>query len=529
MKPRLVAIYLCLIAAPLIALSWLGFRVVESERRMIGVRLDELLIGRLGEVRERIAQVVEERQRDIVKRGPISSLDPAQLREMSRDSSAVRQYFVLDANGGLIYPNPLGELTKEEDEFLQRTYSVWERKEIPGPTAESTLKSLKAAQSVGWHTGYWDRALRILVWWREDKGIIAGCELNEARLMADVIAALPEAWPGMPADESPLPDGKIALVDANNSVIYQWGGLVVADDTPARTELPLHLPLSNWRLKYFYLAPDSELFGGGTTFNVISGIAVLCIAFVVAAIYFYREHTQAMREATQRVSFVNQVSHELKVPLTNIRLYAEMLETDLEDASSSARDRLGIIVSESQRLSRLIGNVLTFSRDQRTTLTLHRAPGIVDEAIKSVIAQFSPLLTARGVQLTVSTSTGAEVLYDRDAVEQILGNLLSNVEKYAPAQANARVESTQADGVTTIVVENDGPTIPPDRRESIFEPFVRLSNKLTDGVAGVGLGLTIARRLARLHGGDVVLDPSERGCRFRVTLRTPSAGDVERV
>jgi len=84
--------------------------------------------------------------------------------------------------------------------------------------------------------------------------------------------------------------------------------------------------------------------------------------------YFYREQSREMREAAQRVSFVNQVSHELKTPLTNIRMYAELIEKDADESDERLQRYAGVIVSESQRLSRLIGNVLTFSRKQRRNL-----------------------------------------------------------------------------------------------------------------------------------------------------------------
>jgi signal transduction histidine kinase len=115
------------------------------------------------------------------------------------------------------------------------------------------------------------------------------------------------------------------------------------------------------------------------------------------------------------------------------------------------------------------------------------------------------------------------VMLDAQALEQILNNLLSNAEKYAASGGAIYIETTQAHGVSTIDVRDLGPGIPASERERVFEPFYRISSKLTDGVAGTGIGLDIARQLARQHGGDVTLQAAAvegGGARFRVTLRT---------
>jgi signal transduction histidine kinase len=229
-----------------------------------------------------------------------------------------------------------------------------------------------------------------------------------------------------------------------------------------------------------------------------------------------------MRDAAQRVSFVNQVSHELKTPLTNIRLYAELLEQNLPDEGESAR-QLGVIVSESQRLSRLIGNVLTFARSQNDKLALHPSRGSVDACIRFVLDHFEAVLEARGVRSAFDGHAGADVEFDRDAVEQILGNLFSNVEKYAASGGVLEIASRQDGDWTTVAVRDRGPGVPKGQEERIFKPFHRLSNRLSDGVTGTGIGLAIARDLARKHGGDLTVTPSNSGACFVVKLRTPLA------
>jgi len=256
-------------------------------------------------------------------------------------------------------------------------------------------------------------------------------------------------------------------------------------------------------------------------FNLAAGMAALVLALIGLASYFYRESTREMREAAERVSFVNQVSHELKTPLTNIRMYAELLEQSLPDDNSKATQQLGVIVSESQRLSRLIGNVLTFARKQNDKLALHPTAGNVDQCIQFVLDHFKATFESKGVKTVFTRGAGAKVQFDRDALEQILGNLFSNVEKYAAGGGLLEVASRQEGSTTSIVISDRGPGIPRGQEEKIFEPFHRLSNKLSDGVTGTGIGLTIARELARKHGGDLKAVASDTGARFELQLQAP--------
>jgi len=223
------------------------------------------------------------------------------------------------------------------------------------------------------------------------------------------------------------------------------------------------------------------------------------------------------------VTFVNQVSHELKTPLTSIRMYAELLDREVDEGDEATRRHLGIIVSESQRLSRLIGNILTFARSRRGRLRLHPGPGVVDDLIGTVLERFRPAMEGKGVRTGFDGNAKGDVLFDGDAVEQILGNLFSNVEKYAASGGVMEVASRQADGRTVISVSDRGPGVPEKERDRIFKPFYRLSDRLSDGVTGTGIGLSISRDLARRHGGDLVLAPRPAGACFRVTLETPAA------
>ncbi|MFO1351841.1 MAG: HAMP domain-containing sensor histidine kinase [Gammaproteobacteria bacterium] len=138
----------------------------------------------------------------------------------------------------------------------------------------------------------------------------------------------------------------------------------------------------------------------------------------------------------------------------------------------------------------------------------------------ATLEAFRPALEGKSVAIDFRAGAGADVSLDADALEQILNNLFSNVEKYAAAGGRLEVATWQEGDFSHIVVRDHGPGIPKRERERIFQPFYRIGAKLNEGVTGTGIGLTIARELARLHGGDLTLVAGGKGACFQVTLHT---------
>ena len=345
-------------------------------------------------------------------------------------------------------------------------------------------------------------------------------------MISNIIASLPDT----PAEyRSKIggtsdTDSLIRLVDSSSRTVYQWGRYSVEDESEAFCETPVTNPLSSWRLKYY--APIHQLTAGagqGIYFNLVAGLSVATLGLTALGFFAYREYSRDMREAEQRVSFVNQVSHELKTPLTNIRMYADLLGNDLDGldggVSDSPRSRLDVIQAESQRLSRLIGNVLTFAGQKRRTLQLKKTDAVVDDIVFETLKRFRPSLEQAGIETAFEAGAGRTVSVDPDAVEQIVGNLINNVEKYAAEGKQLRIVSRQANDETTVELHDKGNGVRPKMREKIFQPFSRASDGL-NRAAGTGIGLSIARELARLHGGDLRLLDSDSGARFQLRLPT---------
>jgi signal transduction histidine kinase len=307
--------------------------------------------------------------------------------------------------------------------------------------------------------------------------------------------------------------GTYLVQDAKRRATDMWKGLSERHPELASTLTPEEQ-------KQFVEVPRSTL--------VPVVLAIGSGALLVTALgwIYFRETTREIREARSRVTFVNQISHELKTPLTNIHLYAEMAARRAEQSDDgTSRKYVNVIEAEASRLNRLISNVLSLARSQRGKLTVHLRQGVLDEVVRSAVEKWEPILEKKGIRsLEISLAAPDPMTFDPDAVEQILGNLFSNVEKYASAGQWARVSTSSDEAATRLVVEDRGPGVPASKLQNIFEPFERVRSDLTEGVSGTGIGLTISRELARLHGGHLIVDPLHtQGARFILSLPKKTA------
>jgi signal transduction histidine kinase len=225
----------------------------------------------------------------------------------------------------------------------------------------------------------------------------------------------------------------------------------------------------------------------------------------------------------RRIRFVSAVTHELRTPLTTLRLYLDMLVGGLVPDEARRGEYLRTLNTEADRLSRLVGNVLDFSRleKQRPRLDFRRV------AVEDLLAQLRATWEGRcqdaGKKLVLESAAaaGAEIQTDGALLQQVLGNLLDNACKYSKAAEDRRLwVRARAEGQRLVIeVEDRGPGVPARERRSVFHAFRRgRSADVTAG--GVGLGLALARRWTRLLGGWLTLGdaPEGGGACFRISL-----------
>lgn len=533
MKTKTIAVLLSIVVIPLALLAWMGLRMMRDDRQLHDHQVQTLIASQLKAVEASIQDYFKSLEIELQTSALGISHDRESIRTFLRTSPPVRRAMIFDARNRRIFPPQPSPLTDKERRFLERAGSGFSTMETPPPPQgkmganprlrandnpapqESDVQDLQ-----GWQVWFSGSEMNHLFWWRDESRHLIGLELEPVRLLSNIIALLPDT--GGPEDR--LGSARIRLIDSQGSIAYQWGAFEPGEDESPLSFLPLGHPMGSWKLEYF--GSGLQAGGGLRAFNVAGGLTVVGAVLLGLAFYLYREHGREMKLAEQRVNFVNQVSHELRTPLTNIRLYAELLdenlpeETDVSGEDSRYRRYLQVITSESRRLSRLIANVLNFARDRNDRLLLRMEPGNVDQIIKTTLAPFLPSLDAKGVRIQMQLGAGDMVEVDPDALEQILNNIFSNTEKYGASGGRMDIQSRRQGDRTFISVRDYGPGIPKREAQRIFTPFYRISSRSTDGVTGTGIGLGIARELARLHGGDITLMAMDPGACFQIELRT---------
>jgi signal transduction histidine kinase len=243
----------------------------------------------------------------------------------------------------------------------------------------------------------------------------------------------------------------------------------------------------------------------------LSSAAALSAALAVVLIV-----AQTDRLARQRARFAAAAAHELKTPLATLRLHSEMLSDGLGDPDH-ARSYAERIAPEVRRLGRVVANMLDLSRLERGVALAQPAVGNPGTAVAECVERLRSTLRQSGleVEMEIDSELPAAV-FDRDALCQILDNLLDNADKHTNGVKDRRASvRATADGPDIrITVADNGPGIPHRFRRRMFRPFSRR----TDVAAGLGLGLALARSLARAQGGELRLVDSAEGAVFELTL-----------
>jgi signal transduction histidine kinase len=255
-------------------------------------------------------------------------------------------------------------------------------------------------------------------------------------------------------------------------------------------------------------------------------ISLLLIAMVVGSFLIVNDLNRQVLLARQKTDFVSNVSHELKTPLTSIRMFAELLAEDRVTERDKQKSYLNIITSEAARLTRLINNVLDFSRLERGEKKYNVGELDLAALVNETVATYRPHLESNGFHLEFRRPDQAvPVRGDRDALAQVIVNLISNAEKYSNGQKEISVELAGANenaSQAEVRVHDRGPGVPRGLEEKIFEQFYRVPDSLSSGIQGSGLGLTLARQIARAHDGDVIYSAREGGGSC-FALRLPKA------
>ena len=346
--------------------------------------------------------------------------------------------------------------------------------------------------------------LDFLFWSRQRDGRIAGCQIALEPFRERIAGVLPSTY---------SPARILAILDEKGAPLAPPPGSGARDWRRPFVSQEIGESLPRWEAAA-YLTDPSSISAQARSASVVIWILVLILFMSVAGggtMVLTSVYSQ-VRLAQKKAGFVTNVSHELKTPLTSISLFVDLLRRTRKPDPEKRERYLAMMAAETERLGRLINNVLDFSSMERGGKKY--AKKTIDLALiaREVVEGQRARLESHGFTVSFGArGKGMLAEADGEAIKQVLLNLLSNAEKYSPRKKDIEVEVVREGATVAAHVRDRGIGVAEKDRERIFREFFRVDDSLSARVPGTGLGLTIARRIARDHGGDVTCRAREGG------------------
>lgn len=474
-----------LIAAPALVLGWGAARqlrddIVRGDRFMDEVLVDCKIVAPLQSVVEQ-AKLAAQRA---VESLPLSATAD-EFAAVAQTNAVVRNVFSWKS-GEIVYPPEKGA-TQEERRFRDRYVTLFDDG-FKDPVDEMGQR-ITSASSFTWRTWYEGDRLSFIGWMRQGDGEVRGVELETVKVLSEFLSVI----------KRNLPNGlAVELRDGFGKCVVRTRAHRPEEMSP---ELALDIGLPGYTLAVWRVVPRSH------ALRYLTTLLPPFLALVLGGVLLVLEITRERRESMLKTSFVSNVSHELKTPLTAVRLSAEMLREGRVKEEAQAR-YLEVIVRESERLTRLVDNVLDFGRLERGRRKFNLEARDVNELLSVAEAQ-RPRVEEAGLTLMVRSAPMPVMrTFDLDAVGQVLVNLIDNAVKYAASGKTVEVSVSERGEIT---VADRGPGIAAKHRSRIFERFYRCDDSITAKSSGSGLGLSIASRLMAGMGGELVFAPRAGG------------------
>ena len=345
--------------------------------------------------------------------------------------------------------------------------------------------------------------------------------------------------------------GKIVLIDPGEQqspgfcmvLDSLWSGFMITRVTEEtefdysvsllRKELNVHQgndPMVHYRLLSPYF-PEYEIRIGLQDENLIDtfvqkrrwtyGIALILLlgAMLMGILLILRDILRERRLNQLRSDFVSNVTHELKTPLTSIHLFAESVLLDRVDSESGKKEYLQIILKETERLKRMINNILDFSKKEKGKIEYKSEKVDVTALIRSALNDLNYWLEELGFTVHTELKEGVCVSGDPDALKQVVINLLDNAIKYSGTQKEINISMVLGKDKIRIEFSDKGIGIPESYLDKIFDKFYRVNDNRVEGISGTGLGLTVVKEIIEAHHGEIlVVSELNKGSKFTVVL-----------
>jgi signal transduction histidine kinase len=355
--------------------------------------------------------------------------------------------------------------------------------------------------------------------WRDSERYIQGLLIDQSVFVEDMIETrfMETALSDMSNVIIAYQDDVIQTISGRNTASYANGNQALDGSLLYRNRLsaPLESLELIFSIKRLPPGPGAGVLGWTSI--------VIAIVFFGGFFFLYRLGLSQINLARQQQDFVSAVSHELKTPLTSIRMYGEMLKEGWAD-EEKRKTYYEYIHNESERLTRLISNVLQLARITRNEPSVDAKPTTVGELMSNIDSKIASQVEGAGFVLTVcrdDETDRAQIIIDEDCFTQIVINLVDNAIKFSEKADEKRIEITSkitSDKQVLFAVRDFGPGIPKDQMKKIFELFYRSESELTRETVGTGIGLAIVHQLTIAMNGKVDIINREPGAEFRVTF-----------
>ena len=225
-------------------------------------------------------------------------------------------------------------------------------------------------------------------------------------------------------------------------------------------------------------------------------------------LFVFRDVTHEREVNRMKTEFVSLVSHELRTPLTSIKGYTEMvLDGDAGEINEEAREYLGIVFNNAERLVALVNDLLDLSRIESGRIQIKSEPLDLNEIVQTVVVSLQQKIREKEQSLTVDVDPQAtQIVGDRDKLVQAVMNYVSNAYKYTPPGGDIRIVVSKQSDFAHVSVRDTGYGISPEDQARLFTRFYRVDNSMTREIGGTGLGLSIVKQLIELQGGEVSVE-----------------------
>jgi signal transduction histidine kinase len=332
---------------------------------------------------------------------------------------------------------------------------------------------------------------------------ILGFEVDLEHLRAALLARAARVPTTLEMDVDVVPRGDKRYADGSMGVLRDLSPLVPGWRVSIRPRDPGIVSRYVSRQRWIY----------GTT------LALLVAGMVLGVVLVARDLSRERRLSQLRTDFVANVTHELKTPLTSIRMFAETLQLGRTSSEAERQESLNVIVGETQRLTRLINTVLDFSKIERGQKEYRMGDVDVSEVVRSALKTLKYSLEDKRFTLEADIEPGVRATADADALEQAILNLVDNAVKYSGQAKWVRIALWSCDHAVFLRVSDRGIGIPEAEQRRIFDKFYRSRAANEGDAGGAGLGLTVVQHIVGAHGGRIEVESKVgEGSRFTIVL-----------